>query len=73
MLRQHADHFKIFLSMPYDSREGEFFRKLNILDTTTIFPFLLGLYQILSEEKNVKIVAQIWGNTPNPSKRGLLR
>ena len=55
MLRQHADHFRNFLNMPHDSREGEFFRKLNVLDTTTIFPFLLGLYQILSEDKNLKI------------------
>lgn len=41
--REHAEHFKHFFTIDRDTFEGEFFYKLKTLDTTTVFPFLLGL------------------------------
>jgi len=45
--REHADHFYNFFTMSREHREGEFFHRLRIMDTTTVFPFLLGLYRDL--------------------------
>lgn len=44
-LRQHGEFFKHFLTITRDSREGAFFQRLRTMDTTTVFPFLLGLYE----------------------------
>lgn len=46
-LKEHADHFHNFLNMSRENREGLFFYRLKIMDTTTVFSFLLGLYQDL--------------------------
>ena len=49
-LRQHGDHFRHFLTLTPDGREGMFFTRLKTLDTTTVFPFLLGLYESIEEK-----------------------
>ncbi len=41
----HAKHFKHFLTADRQTPEGDFFHKLKDMDTTTVYPFLLGLYQ----------------------------
>ena len=47
---RHAQHFRRFLAAPTDSREGVFFRRLAAMETMTVFPFLLGLYEATKEE-----------------------
>jgi len=44
-LKRHGDSFKNFLTINPDSREGIFFNRLKLMDTTTVYPFLLGLYE----------------------------
>ena len=43
--QRHAEHFKRFLEVEPNDREGIFFERLEVLETMTIFPFLLGLYE----------------------------
>lgn len=43
--QSHAKHFKHFLTVDRRTPEGDFFHKLKIMETTTLYPFLLGLYQ----------------------------
>jgi len=57
-LRQYAAHFTHFIRVDQDSREGVFFDRLEQMETTTVFPFLLGLYQELkgrSDGEQVKL------------------
>ena len=42
---KYAQHFKHFLETTEDNREGMFFVRLGALETMTVFPFLLGLYE----------------------------
>jgi hypothetical protein len=51
-LQAHSGHFHKFFNMPRDTREGIFFYRLKIMDTTTVFPFLLGLYQDLDDRED---------------------
>ncbi len=46
----YAQHFKHFLSVDSDSREGVFFDRLGSMQTMTVFPFLLGLYNSTDDE-----------------------
>lgn len=48
-LKEHGEHFRHFLTIDRDGREGTFFYRLRIMDTTTVFPFLLGLYKDVDE------------------------
>jgi len=50
-LKQHGDYFRHFLTVTPDSREGTFFTRLKTMDTTTVFPFLLGLYESIEEKR----------------------
>ena len=47
---RYAQHFKRFLEISNDSREGLFFKRLGIMEVTTAIPFLLGLYEGTSDE-----------------------
>ena len=44
-INKHRGFFHHFLTIVPDNREGVFFHRLKILDTTTVFPFLLALYE----------------------------
>jgi hypothetical protein len=46
-LRDYGRHFKFFMEMESSptSTEGKFFQRLSIMQQTTIYPFLLGLYR----------------------------
>lgn len=44
-IERYAAHFHHFFKTNTDTVEGRFFQRLNIMDTTTVFPFLLGLYE----------------------------
>ncbi len=48
-LKKHGEYFRLFLTIPQDSQEGSFFHRLKIMDTTTVFPFLLGMYEYFEE------------------------
>jgi hypothetical protein len=52
-LRDHASYFQTFLTMSQQNREGKFFQRLRIMDTTTVFPFLLGLYHDLNDASDM--------------------
>lgn len=47
---RYAQHFKRFSEMPSDSRVGVFFDRLARMQTTTVFPFLLGLYEATNDD-----------------------
>lgn len=50
MFHRHAQHFKHFLGVTTNNREGEFFKRLEVLETMTVFPFLLGLYEATDDD-----------------------
>ena len=52
--KSYADiYFSFQLKTKTDeSKEGVFFRRLLIMDTTTLYPFLLGLYNVLDSQSN---------------------
>lgn len=50
-LKRNGDYFKHFLTATQENLEGLFYHRLKIMDTTTVFPFLLGLYEDF-EDKN---------------------
>ena len=45
-----AQYFKRFLSGTTDGREGLFFERVDALETMTVFPFLLGLYEATEDD-----------------------
>jgi hypothetical protein len=47
---RHAQHFKHFSQIDEDTREGKFFQRLSAMQTTTVYPLLLGLYENLTAE-----------------------
>lgn len=47
-----AQHFKQFSETPIESRTGIFFDRLGKMQTTTVFPFLLGLYDKVDNEND---------------------
>lgn len=53
-LGRYGVHFKHFMEVSTDSEEGMFFKRLNIMETTTIFPFLLSLYEKTSSTPKYK-------------------
>lgn len=60
--RDYARHFKHFLTLSKETREGMFFHRMRIMDTTTVFPFLLGLYEKLgSTPEGKKKIVEIIG------------
>ncbi len=46
----HAKHFERFQNPPKHTREGVFFNRLETMETTTVYPFLLGLYEANGDE-----------------------
>lgn len=50
-LSRHAQHFRRMCEIEDESAEGNFFSRLNDMQTTTVFPFLLALYDTISAEK----------------------
>jgi len=58
--RKYADIYESFANFPEGSREGLFFYRLEQLDTTTVYPFLLEVFNNnkLSKDKN-KILGDI--------------
>ena len=50
-LREHGELFHGFFNSQDGSREGRFFERLQIMDTTTVFPFLLGVYHRLKSTR----------------------
>jgi hypothetical protein len=58
--RRHAEHFKHFSQTSDESREGKFFDRLSAMQTTTIYPFLLGLYEnVVSEPERLAIIVDL--------------
>jgi hypothetical protein len=51
--RRYADHFRRFLTLQDESREGRFFHHLAIMDTTAAFPLLLWLYEWTRDRQDV--------------------
>lgn len=47
---RYAQHFRRFSEVPSDSREGLFFKRLAKMQVTTVFPFLLGLYDATTSD-----------------------
>lgn len=43
-LQDHARVFRRFSEQPVDTPRGLFFHRLTVMDTTTVLPFLLGLF-----------------------------
>ena len=54
--RAYADVYRSFDTFPSDSREGQFFYRLEQLDTTTVYPLLL---EVLKRHNNVKGRAEL--------------
>lgn len=60
MFHRHAQHYKHFCMVPPDTREGVFFERLSDMETTTVFPFLLGLYEAdVSEDDRLAILLDL--------------
>lgn len=57
-LTGHAELFRSFLTSSLDTREGLFFHRLDVMETTTIFPFLLGLYMGLRDAENAQDIKE---------------
>lgn len=52
-----AQHFKRFDQTPPTSPEAKFFDRLSLMQVTTVYPFLLGLYEhVPSEEQRLPIL-----------------
>jgi len=51
VFREYANVYKLFDSYPIDSIEGVFFYRLDLLDTTTIYPLLLEVFKRYKEKK----------------------
>ncbi|HRK31239.1 MAG TPA: HNH endonuclease family protein [Tepidisphaeraceae bacterium] len=47
--RSYADVFQGFSSWPADSREGQFIYRLEQLDTTTVYPLLLEIFNLYGD------------------------
>ena len=56
---RHARHFKKMEEMPEDSSEGLFFSRLRDMQTTTVYPFVLGLFDATTNEKQRAPVLKI--------------
>lgn len=44
-LEEHARVFRKFSEAPLETPRGRFFHRLTVMDTTTVLPFLLGLFR----------------------------
>ena len=44
-LQEHARVFRKFSEAPLETSRGRFFHRLTVMDTTTVLPFLLGLFR----------------------------
>jgi hypothetical protein len=53
-LRRYAVHFRHFMEVESSTGEGVFFKRLGVIETTTIFPFLLDLYERTSDNAELK-------------------
>ncbi len=53
-LHDYAAIFRSFLDPQPDDREGLFFHRIDNMETTTAFPFLLGLYHDLGNGDNTR-------------------
>lgn len=49
---RHAQHFKQFFQRSEDGRVGIFFERLARMQTMTVFPFLLGLFDSVSNDED---------------------
>jgi hypothetical protein len=58
--RAYADVYKSFETFPKESREGEFFYRLNQLDTTTVFPLLLEIVKRFNRPASREELLQIF-------------
>lgn len=63
-LRNYGQHFKRFMEADGDDREGVFFRRLAVMQFTTVYPFLLGLYQAtdgnsVSTEERINVLISL--------------
>jgi len=60
MFHRHATHYEHFCTVSPETREGLFFERLGDMETTTSYPFLLGLYESgLDEEERMKILLDV--------------
>lgn len=60
--RSYADVYRSFGAFPADSREGQFFYRLEQLDTTTVFPLLLEVLKRYNTTKGRAELLQILGD-----------
>lgn len=60
--RTYADVYRSFSDFPSDSREGQFFYRLEQLDTTTVFPILLEVLKRYGGPKDRAELHQILGD-----------
>jgi len=65
-LRDYGRHFKFFMEMETSpiSAEGKFYQRLNIMQQTTVYPFLLELYQFTEgdearTQERIKILGDV--------------
>jgi uncharacterized protein with ParB-like and HNH nuclease domain len=49
---RHAVNYKYFSDISPETPEGSFYRTLSAMQTTTVFPFLLGLYEAVPSVKD---------------------
>jgi hypothetical protein len=49
--RKYAERFREFRADPWGNREEVFFHRLDVMDTSTLFPFLLGLYEATQDDE----------------------
>lgn len=56
-LHDYAMIFRRFMENFGSDREGVFFWRMENMETTTVFPFLLGLYRDLDEENREDLIA----------------
>jgi hypothetical protein len=59
LFRSYADVYRSFGGFPVDSREGQFFYRLEQLDTTTVFPLLLEVLKRYNTTKGRAELLQI--------------
>lgn len=58
-LSRHAKHFRRMCEIEDESAEGNFFSRLNDMQTTTVYPFLLALYDATTTEKQREPVRDV--------------
>jgi hypothetical protein len=51
LLAENAVVYRSFSEAPRDSRKAKFFQRLGVMETTTAYPFLLGLYHRFGEHE----------------------